>query len=101
MLGGKDFAWTNLLDPVASSIPKAKDPTSGAMTPFTFVSTAGRGQDEGGPDPVPEQGVVSMGRMQQDLWWNEVASSKVMLGVGRPYLSPSREYGVTAGMEQC
>lgn len=103
MLQGQDFAWSGLLDGVAKRIPKSE-----AGEGFVFVSTAGQSASGGGPDPLPEEGVVSMGNMPQWKWWYEVAKGKVMvgriearlawrqiidgqLGVGRPWLSPSRK----------
>lgn len=73
MLEGKDFAWSGLLEGVAKELPKADG------KPFQFVSTAGKSAEEGGPEPLPEKGVVSMGKMPQMKWWNEVAKSKVMV----------------------
>lgn len=73
MLQGEDFAWEGLLDGVAKELPKSHD------HPFQFVSTAGRSVAEGGPDSLPEKGVISMGKMDQMKWWNEVAKSKAMV----------------------
>jgi DNA mismatch repair protein MSH3 len=100
MLKGKDFAWEGLLEGVAKQIPKSDDGQE-----FVLVSTAGKGAGQGGPEPLPEKGVVSMGKMPQLQWWNEVAKGKAMvscwstkrrveltwqLGIGRPWMSPSR-----------
>jgi hypothetical protein len=75
MLEGKDFAWSGLLEGVAKQVPKSDDGQE-----FVFVSTAGRSVSDGGPDPLPEKGVVSMGKMRQLKWWNEVAKGKAMVG---------------------
>lgn len=76
MLQGKDFAWTGLLDGVAKDLPKENG------KPFQFVSTAGKSVADGGPEELPEKGVVSMGKMPQLQWWNEVAKSKAMVCLG-------------------
>lgn len=74
MLQGKDFAWTGLLEGVVKNVPKSKEGQE-----FTLISTAGRSAADGGPDPLPEKGVVSMGKMPQLKWWNEVAKGKAMV----------------------
>jgi DNA mismatch repair protein MSH3 len=73
MLQGEDFAWSGLLETVAKELPKADN------KPFEFVSTAGKSVEQGGPQPLPEKGVVSMGSMPQIKWWHEVAKSKAMV----------------------
>jgi len=73
MLQGENFAWTGLLEGVARQVPKSDNGHE-----FVMISTAGRSAAEGGPEPLPEKGVVSMGKMRQLKWWNEVAKSKAM-----------------------
>lgn len=79
MLGGKDFAWEGMLETAAKTVPKDKDGNE-----FVFVSTAGAPAGQGGPEVLPEKGVVSLGRMQQKEWYAEVAKSKMMV---RPLVS--------------
>jgi hypothetical protein len=74
MLQGGAFAWSGLLEGVAKRVPK-----SSKGLDFEFVSTAGRAVWEGGPDPLPEKGVVSLGKKPQLEWWNEVAKGKAMV----------------------
>jgi len=74
MLQGNAFAWSGLLEGVASRVPKSSKGEA-----FEFVSTAGRTVWEGGPDPLPEKGVVSLGKKPQLEWWNEVAKGKAMV----------------------
>ena len=74
MLQGKDFAWSGLLKGVTERLPKSKDGKQ-----FALISTAGKSASDGGPDPLPETGVVSMGKMPQLKWWNEVAKGKAMV----------------------
>lgn len=74
MLEGKDFAWTGMLEAAAKHVPKNE---TGAE--FHFVSTAGNPAGQGGPEPLPEKGVISMGKMPQMKWWQEVAMGKAMV----------------------
>jgi hypothetical protein len=74
MFEGETFAWQGLLGGVTKRIPKSNEGRE-----FELVSTAGKSAADGGPEPLAEKGVVSLGRMPQLEWWNEVAKSKAMV----------------------
>lgn len=59
---------------------------------FELVSTAGKPKGGGGPEPLDEPGLESLGRLSQPEWTELLARGKALLGIGRPYLSPSRAY---------
>lgn len=79
----KDFLWANQLPAIIQSIPPGRN-GSGEVK-FEIVATS-NGKDE----DLAKQGLVNLGPQKQDSWNEILAASKVLLGVGNPYLSPSR-----------
>ncbi|KAL7420898.1 hypothetical protein Q5752_004852 [Cryptotrichosporon argae] len=77
----------------AASVPPAPD---GWQTPFELVATAGKGVDHGGPEKLPEPGIISLGQLPREEWLDLVSRSKVLVGIGMPELSPS-PYGALCG----
>lgn len=49
-----------------------------------FVATAGNREDV-----LPDPGVENLGRMPPDEWYQELAKSVALVGIGRPWISPT------------
>lgn len=97
----KYSSWYHLLEGVKSEVPElvvaGEDPIK-----FNIISTAGHEVSEGNPpDVIDEPGVEVIGRQNQDMWIQTVGRSKVMIGIGNPAISPSRECGSAQWRELC
>ncbi|KAK4686065.1 hypothetical protein P7C73_g4063, partial [Tremellales sp. Uapishka_1] len=89
---GRDFYWPGMLGPIAEKMPYAWNKTLQASEPFEMIATAstpGKGYYTDGIEPLPEPGITNLGHRPMLEWFDLVAESKFMLGVGRPLLSPS------------
>lgn len=75
--------FSGLLAPAAATIPHEKD-EDGNDVPFQIVAVAGQKGEE-----VEEDGVLNKGMLPMPKWYNEVAHSKVLIGLGDPTQSPS------------
>ncbi|WVQ79142.1 hypothetical protein IAT38_001237 [Cryptococcus sp. DSM 104549] len=84
------FAWPGLLAPAVDAMPPCHNSTSGKDMPFELIATGGKVPEEGeGPEVLFEQRIRNLGPQKQEEWNKILAGSKFMLGIGRPYLSPS------------
>ena len=63
------------------------DQLSSGPQKFKFVGGAGTK----GVDELPELGIENLGKMSLAEWSRAVANSAVVMGVGAPPLSPTRE----------
>jgi len=57
---------------ISSSMQPEVDPVIGREIPFTLTASAGRPASEGA-ETIPEPGVTSLGKMEQDVWRYEVS----------------------------
>jgi hypothetical protein len=64
----------------------------GKETKFELVTTVGEKGDR-----IEDPNIESLGRMDQKSWTEVLARGKLLLGIGRPIVSPSREFSVTSG----
>lgn len=63
----------------------------GESVPFDLLSTSGEQLEPGMRRETIEEGIMTIGRQPQMQWVEILARSKVLLGIGDPLLSPSRE----------
>ncbi|KAK8861557.1 hypothetical protein IAR55_002379 [Kwoniella newhampshirensis] len=84
----RDFYWPDLLGPTSDAMPSAHNATSGEDVPFELIATAGKNQD-GVPEDLFGQKIHNLGPQTQDGWNAILSSSKFLLGIGKPWLSPS------------
>ncbi len=63
---------------ISSSMQPEVDPVIGREIPFTLTASAGRPASEGA-ETIPEPGVTSLGKMEQDVWRYEVSRSKLLV----------------------
>ncbi|KAK8846595.1 hypothetical protein IAR55_005681 [Kwoniella newhampshirensis] len=75
---GNNMAWPDILPDIISSVPQDENGRA-----FELLATASGSLGD------KFKGVRNVGPMDRNSWLNEVAKSKFMLAVGRPYLSPS------------
>ncbi|RXK40427.1 hypothetical protein M231_02260 [Tremella mesenterica] len=81
----KTFTWTNQLDLLVHAMPRGSD-----RKQFEIIAFAGP-TDENTAMGVTlnTSGVVNYGKKPMAEWNSVVARSKLLLGVGRPFTSPS------------
>lgn len=80
-----DNAFAGHLKEAARTLPH--EATRHGDKEFELLCTAG---DKAGEE-MPEPGITSIGRQDQADWSDMLAMSKVLLGIGMPRISPSRE----------
>lgn len=78
-----DNGFPNMLAPAAAAIPQGEG-ADGVVTDFKIVAVAGKAGEE-----LAEPGLENKGFMSRAMWYEEVAKSKVLIGIGRPPQSPS------------
>jgi len=71
------MAFPGMLEPIAKQVPEHVGP-DGVSRPFVFVAAAGREAPHNLKE-LPEPGVVSMGRLTQQGFYEEVARSKMLV----------------------
>ncbi|WVQ82380.1 hypothetical protein IAT38_004508 [Cryptococcus sp. DSM 104549] len=82
--------WKGVLPGAIDAMPSEHNETSGEDVEFELIATGGRKIEEGEtPDVLYESKIHNLGPKPQKEWYQTVASSKFMLGLGRPWLSPS------------
>ncbi|WWD16534.1 hypothetical protein CI109_100961 [Kwoniella shandongensis] len=84
----RDFVWPNLLGPAMDAMPSEHNETTGEDTPFELIATGGEMHD-GKPEVLFDEKIHNLGKQEQQDWYQIVAGSKFLLGIGKPYLSPS------------
>ncbi|CAD6574752.1 MAG: hypothetical protein TREMPRED_001214 [Tremellales sp. Tagirdzhanova-0007] len=87
------YAWRGILNSVTKATPAITDNITGESIPFTLLAMAGSvgesGEDSSIPPDEPHDRIKNIGTQDQQTWRENVAASKFMLGIGRPFLSPS------------
>ncbi|WVW80125.1 hypothetical protein I302_102100 [Kwoniella bestiolae CBS 10118] len=79
---GKD----DILGKAISSIPPSEE---GEHEKFEMIATGGHDDDKTGKHEDMYKGITNLGKLPQDEWYQTLASSKFLLGVGKPNMSPS------------
>nr|XP_018264695.1 uncharacterized protein I303_02872 [Kwoniella dejecticola CBS 10117]OBR86853.1 hypothetical protein I303_02872 [Kwoniella dejecticola CBS 10117] len=64
-------------------------PHSNKGEKFEMIATGGHDDGRTGAHELMYKGIRNMGGLPQDEWYQTVAASKFLLGVGRPLMSPS------------
>ncbi|WVQ74576.1 hypothetical protein IAR50_004177 [Cryptococcus sp. DSM 104548] len=81
------FAWADVLNSTINAMPPATDNETGQIMPFDLVATSGRAGDI--PETLLNGKIRNLGPKSQDEWNQVLGSSKFLLGIGNPVLSPS------------
>jgi hypothetical protein len=81
------MAWHGMLDSVKNSMPLGP-----GDEPFQFVGAYPKDEQS---SVIAQQGIDTVGKLNIGEWFTALGDSKVLLGVGEPYLSPSRACLVT------
>lgn len=65
------------------------DPAHNASLPDGTCLKPDSGKRDNSHEVHPLSGLESIGRLTRDKFYEEISSSKVLIGIGRPFLSPS------------
>ncbi|WVR03863.1 hypothetical protein IAU60_000861 [Kwoniella sp. DSM 27419] len=86
----RDWAWgsNHTLDQIIRDIPSAAEGSEGEEAKFEMIATGGVKKD-GAPEQLYDGPIRNLGLLKQDEWYQTLAASKFLLGVGKPLLSPS------------
>jgi len=78
------MAWPNMLGSVKADIPSGINGEA-----FDFVGAYTKDETSA---IIAKQGIDTVGKLSLPEWFDALGDSKLLLGVGEPYLSPSREW---------
>ncbi|KAK6907327.1 hypothetical protein I203_101319 [Kwoniella mangroviensis CBS 8507] len=82
-----EWVWgkEDILGKAISSMPASEE----TGEKFEMIATGGHDDDKTGKHEDMYKGITNLGKLPQQEWYQTLASSKFLLGVGKPNMSPS------------